>query len=690
MKWLIFIVPLFISAALFAQIPDDNDANENIENKIENIAEQADAELDYSMLTEALQYFYRHPINLNNTDYDELSDLGLLTDIQIRHLLQHIEKNGKLLSLYELQSIEGFDLQTISMILPFVRISNNNERKSWDFKDVMENSKSQWFTRFTTVLQQEKGYSDISDSALAESPSSRYLGSGCKLYTRYKFSYYNLLSVGITGEKDYGEQFFAGNQKSGFDYYSAHFYIRNLGPIKVLALGDYHLQFGQGLTMWTGLAFGKSAQAVGIKKNARGIRPYTSVDENLFMRGAACMFSVKDFDIYAFGSYKKLDANINGDSTDGEEFIISSLTESGLHNTASTVIDKDIMTELVTGGRIEYNRSKFKFGITGVYTRFGQDIPPRDQLYELYYFSGRENINLGLDYSYIWRNSNIFGELARSQNGGMASIIGLMTSPDRFLTFSVLHRYLSKDYQVFYAAAFQESSRPQNEHGLFMGGEVKFSRKWSATGYVDLFSFPWLRYRVGAPSSGVEMLAQGNYHPTKHSHIYVKFKQENKEINGGDGYFDALQPTIKRNYRIHASYPISETVTLKTRAEYMTYNDGDEPQRDGFLIYQDISYRKNGSPFTFSARYALFDTDTYDERLYAYENDVLYSFSIPAYYYKGSRYYLLVRLNAARNLDFWVRIAHTNFSDRDVISSGLNEIQGSGKTELKIQMRLKF
>ena len=691
MRWLLFISVFLISLSLSAQIPDDNDANENIENKIENIAEQTDGELDYTQLTEALQYFYKHPINLNNTDYDELSELGLLTDVQIEHLLNHIEKNGKLLSLYELQAVEGFDLQTINTILPFVKISGDNERKSWNFSDVIQNSKSQWFTRYTSVLQEQQGYTDISDSALAESPNSRYLGSPYKLYTRYKFTYYNLLSVGVTAEKDYGEEFFKGTQKSGFDFYSAHFFIKNLGPLKMLALGDYNLQFGQGLTMWSGLAFGKSSQAIGIKKSGVGIRPYTSVDENLFLRGGATMFSIKDFDIYVFGSYKKLDANINADSSDGEEFVISSLTESGLHNTQSTIIDKDVISEMVAGGHIHYQKSKLKLGFTGVYTQFGQDIPEGDQLYELYYFSGKQNLNLGFDYSYVWRNSNIFGEFSRSQNGGIASLAGLMTSPDRFLTFSVLHRYFARDYQVFYATAFMEGSRVQNEHGLYLGGELKFSRKWDITAYTDLFSFPWLKYRVDAPSNGVEMLGQVNFHPKRHYHIYARFKQEHKEINGSEGYyFSTLQPTIKRNYRVHASYPISESVTLKTRAEYMTFNDGNEPQRQGFLIYQDISFRKNGSPFAFSARYALFDTDTYDERLYAYENDVLYAFSIPAYYYKGSRVYLMVRWKAARGLDFWARIAHTHFSDRDEVSSGLNLIEGSSRTELKVQMRITF
>ena len=52
-------------------------------------------------------------------------------------------------------------------------------------------------------------------------------------------------------------------------------------------MGDYQIMFGQGLTFWSGRAFGKSADVINIKKNPLGIKAYTSVDENLFMRGAA-------------------------------------------------------------------------------------------------------------------------------------------------------------------------------------------------------------------------------------------------------------------------------------------------------------------------------------------------------------------------------------------------------------------
>jgi len=681
----------FVPAPLLAQVPADTTDGTELEDRIENIAENTDAEIDYSSLTENLKYFQRHPINLNRTDRAELQELGLLNDIQIDNLLRHIDKNGALISLYELQSIDGFDLPTIYSILPYVRITGDNERKSWNFNEILKQSKSTLFVRYTDILQNQTGYAPISDSALAESPNSRYLGSGYKLFTRYKFAYYNMLSFGVTAEKDYGEEFFKGNQKQGFDFYSAHFYIKNIGPFKTLALGDYNLQFGQGLTLWSGMAYGKSAEAINIKKNGRGIIPYSSVDENLFMRGAAAQFDLKPFSFYAWVSRKMLDANVDGgDSMNTEEFVITSLQESGLHNTQSTIVDKDQISEFITGGRIEAVFGRIKMGTTGYYTRYGKAIAPGDQLYELNNFSGSENLNFGLDYSWIFKNVNFFGEASLSKSGGKAFANGLMLSPDRLFTVSLFHRYLEPDFHLFYGSALQEGSTVKNEHGLYIGNELKFSRKWIFNSYADLFSFPWLRYGVDAPSKGIEMLAQLNFRPTRKAAFYVRFKQENKEISQTQEHISVLIPTIKRSFRINASFPVSESVTLKSRAEYLTYQEGDGDQRDGFLIYQDINFRNPGSKVSFSARYALFDTDTYDERIYAYENDVLYGYSIPGFYSKGSRMYLMVRWSAMRGLDFWARIAHTNYVNKDLVGSGLEEIQGPSKTELKLQMRISF
>jgi hypothetical protein len=277
--------------------------NNDIQQQLENIAENSqDEEADYTTLLDALNQFREHPINLNNTTKEELQLLQLLDDIQINSLFTHIKKNGKLLTIYELQGIRGFDLQTIQKILPYVRVSDNFNSSHFGVKEMFRAGSHMVLLRYGRNIEDLGGFSAIDSAKLYSSQNSRYIGSPDKLYARYRFTYSTNISWGITGEKDQGELFFKdkqrfkynwyeqglkGNQKTGFDFYSAHFYMHNIRFIKSFVIGDYQATFGQGLTMWTGYSFGKSADIMSTKKSATGIKPYPSGDQNKFLRGSA-------------------------------------------------------------------------------------------------------------------------------------------------------------------------------------------------------------------------------------------------------------------------------------------------------------------------------------------------------------------------------------------------------------------
>ena len=108
------------------------------------------------------------------------------------------------------------------------------------------------------------------------------------------------------------------------------------------------------------------------------------------------------------------------------------------------------------------------------------------------------------------------------------------------------------------------------------------------------------------------------------------------------------------------------------------------------MIYQDIFYDLRKIPLSFNMRFAVFDTDSYNSRIYAYENDILHAFSIPAYYSKGTRTYFNIKYSAGKHVDIWLRYSQTYYSNLDVISSGLNQINGNTKSEIKAQVRIRF
>jgi len=685
---------LCCSYNLFSQLPEKPvQTNENIvEEKIENIAENTDAELDYTELLETLSYYKENPININNANADEFKKLLLLNDIQINNLLNYLANTGQLVSVYELQFVNGFSTTLIFKILPYIKVEKLDKKLNLSLKSIFQFGRHSLLIRYQITPEEQKGFSEISDSLLAENPNQRYLGNAAKIFTRYAFNYRDVVKFGITADKDPGEEFFRGTQTNGFDFYSAYVAVKNIGIVKSLVIGDFQAQFGQGLCLWTGLGMGKSSNAIEVKKYAQGIKPYTSANESGFMRGIGTTIGLKNIEVSLFYSYKNADANIGEpDSLTQENLYITSVQETGYHRTPGELADKNSLKETMYGSNISFKKNNFKIGATAYKTIYNPELIKDVQLYNQFEFQGKENTNYGLSYNYLVFPFNFFGELAADHNGGLAYIGGLQASLDPRFSFSMIYRNYQKEYQNLKSIAFGENSRNANETGIFTGIDIGLSPKWTVSAYTDFFSFPWLKYRTDAPSKGTEYLIKLNYEPSRKVEIYFQYRNKNKVINAADPLIiKYLDNTKKQNFRFNISCIVSDNLTLKNRIEFIKYQLGNNYSHKGFLIYQDITYKFDKLPVRLSARYALFDTDTYEERLYAYESDVLYAFSIPAYYYRGSRFYLMAKYDVSKNMDLWLRYAVSYYSGKNIIGSGLDEIQGSSKSDIKIQIMIKF
>ena len=693
MKLIVIIALLILSGSfnLYSQ-----EKKEVIQTRIEFISEQLEAEsVDLTDVIAQLSYYYDRPLNLNSANVEELQSLSLLTDIQINDLMLHRKLFGKLISIYELQSLTYWDMETIMNVLPFVKVDDKLDQLHVSLKEMFKYGKFEAYFRYQRILEDKAGYEDVPDSILEES-NSFYYGNPDRYYSRLRFSYRTNLSFGITAEKDPGEEFFRGSQaKTGFDFYSAHAFYKGGKYLKAIALGDYQIQIGQGLNLWSGYAFGKTADVTNVKRSANPIRPYTSVDETRFLRGAAVDLGYKDFSLTLFGSYKGVDATLveATDTLELEDVTVSSVNLSGLHRTNSEIARKDALNEIIYGGNLRYEKNQLTLGVAGVYQGYDR-LFARDTLpYNQFDFRGRGTVGISADYSYVFRNFSFFGELSHTtHSGGFANIHGVLFSLDRYVSMSLIYRDYNRDYQTFYNAGFAEGSRTQNEKGIYAGLKTNLSRSFFINSYVDIFKFPWLRYQVDAPSEGHEIMIQPTYKPSRSLEIYARFREQLRQKNSRetDGTITPIEDVLQRNYRINFNYKVSDAVRLKSRIEYVTVDRPSVGQEDGIIFTQDILFKPKSFPLDVSLRYALFDTDSYDTRIYTYENNALYVFSVPAYFYRGSRAYVLVRYTFLRRFDLWVRYAQNIYINRTVQGSGAEEILGNTRSELTVQLRIKL
>lgn len=656
------------------------------EQQLENLAEQQNGEPEDDSYLQTLVDIQKNKLNINTVDENNLKELQLLSDLQISALLNYRRLLGNLINIYELQAIPCWNVETIKKILPYIRVGNFVPFSA-DLKQRFTGGQQSLLLKWQQVIEKSNGY------LRPDSVAIRYPGSPQKIFFRYKYNFRNLLQFGITGDKDAGEQFLSGNQKQGFDFYSIHLFARKLGIIKTLALGDFSVNLGQGLIHWQSLAFKKSADISFVKRQGEILHPYNSAGEYNFMRGAGISLGFKNVEFTAFASIHKLDGSLNTDTTQINNDYISSILNSGYHRTASEVAKKNAITQSSAGGNISYNNANLHIGINGIAFKFSVPLVRNIYPYNQFAMQGNNWCNYSVDYSYTYRNFHFFGEAATDKNNSKAFVSGLLASLDEKVDASLVYRNISMSYQALYGNAFTESTAPNNEKGLYAGLSIRPGALVKISAYADVFSFPWLRYRVDAPTTGSDYLLQINYNPNKKVEVYVRFKNENKAINltGTNTALRQVYIRPKESLRTQVSYNASRQFNLSERVELLWFDaQAKDRSQQGFLIYINGAYKLPAKPFTLNGRLQYFKTDGFESRIYSYESDVLYSYSIPQFMGEGFRYYLNFSYALGKKVTLWSRWAQTIYKNQNSIGSGLDKIDGNKKSEIKFQIIYNF
>ena len=676
--------------SLAAHLAFSQTENEELQLQIERTGENTSGDADLTDLTIALENARINKINLNQASASQLGQLQLLNSIQIANLSRHILLYGPLLSIYELQSISGFDLETIYSILPYVTLEENRFFDGQKFKQNISSAKHQLVLFGQQTFPLAIGYGSETDSSIQR----KYPGSPLKTSVRYRYNNGTKWSAGITGEKDAGEKFFSGAQKYGYDFYSANVFASDIGKIKTIALGDYHVNFGQGLVAGTTFFLGKSADVVSVRRFAPGIRPYRSVNEFGFLRGAATTIQVNNIEFSVFVSRKKLDAGLaTGSDSSNALDRLAAVSITGLHRTETEIAKKNVLGEWVTGGNISYKYKNLKLGATTLFAKYDAQITKSNQLYNQYAFTGNNLMVSGLDFSYNYRNASIFAEIASNDfSKNRAGILGgLVASIDPKVNISILYRKYGRSFHSPFSNAFAEGSSPQNEEGLFSGISISPSRKFSIHAFADAFSFDWLRFLTDAPSKGFDYFTSAVFQPNKILRMEFRFRSQNKEQNTPSNLsqMDYLTMQTRNNYRYHLSYAVSKELALKSRIEFSSFKANGISEK-GVMMYQDISYNPMKKPLSLNLRFVMFRTEGYNSRIYAFENDVPFSFSIPQFSGTGTRFYLMASYHIRKGLDVWLRIANTTYPFESTIGSGNDKLNSNNRQDIKCVLRWSF
>lgn len=619
---------LLVIIILTSNVSAQNDSLKNIDYILENILEDATIEQENSQLYDLIEQYINDPIDLNNSDKSEIMNLPFLDIESANAIVKYRKDNGRIFSYSELKSIANISTKSIKILQAFTFLERRESEIDSSF---LENLKIKLRSRFSQNIQEAEGYKN-----------GFYIGTPAKIYNRLLINTNQKIQIGILTDKDAGE-------KSISDFHSYYFLANNLiNGIKFIG-GFYTMEFGQGLALWSPYSFSKGSDATNsIIKRARGISPYTSAGEYLYMKGAAFKYSSNFFELSSFYSFGEGSFNLS-QNTYG--FIFTLQPINFLKLSALYMIENQNIFDNGSTTKSELNEKHISFN------------------YELTY-------------------GDLFltGEFA-IYNSSLANINTLQLSLLRSIIVVTSIRNYSNTYESKYGQGFGETKNTNNEFGIYLG--IKWRPDFGIINfYLDQFKFPNSNASIALPSSGNEISFSYELSPVNKTNLYFRYFSENKEVLELVNNENIIQNRKTDKFRFELIYKVSNSIQLKSRVELLSLNMVNINEK-GILLFQDVKYNYS-KQLSLHGRIIFFQTDSFSSRIYEFENDLSGVMTNPALFGSGVKWYLLLKYNPINHLFISAKYSELFKPNEVNIGSGNSLIKGNIDNKIALQIDFTF
>ncbi len=643
---------------IFAQVDTTN-----IANTIENILEDATRDQEDSQIFDLFEELINNPININSATVNDLLKIPFLNYVEAQEIINYRNRVVEIKSQTEFMNIKNLNTELIRKIVPFIDFSPADSTNIfYSLSQLLLNTNFMFRSRVIHDLQKRSGFAD-----------SLFRGSRPKYYNRLQLSASKKIKMGILFEKDAGENSFA-------DFTSFNLSIKKLGMFNNIVIGDYIFEFGQGLSIWSPYGFSKGSDAVGTTaRNPRGAKPFTSSDENRFLRGVTFQITKNNFYVCPFFSSNLIDASI--DSTTKN---ISALVIDGYHRTVNEINKKDNLKETIFGITTSYSfGDRVKVGLLYYKSTYSQN-------FEKSSLKGKDEFeHFSASYNSIINKLFLSGELAFANNS-FASINTINFCVNKILSLSFSYRNFSPHYFSFKGNSFGEKGTAQNETGFYSG--LRLSTKFGLFNvYYDQFSFPAGSSNYSFSSSGNDFLIFYTYKVFENTEIGIKYKNENKDVDAVVANQNILIERNSRNYRFEISYKILNNLRFKSRFEFVNISEANisKNEESGYLFFQDAVFQPMKN-FVLYGRIIFFQTDSYNSRVYEFENDLSGVMTNSPLFGEGVRWYFILKYKTHFGLDLSLKYSELHKPFEKSLGSGYSEIKGNIDNRLSFQLDFIF
>lgn len=496
-----------------------------------------------------------------------------------------------------------------------------------------------------------------------------YRGGPEKLYQRVSYGN-RMMFGGLVLTKDAGEA--AWND---FTSGTLSFRIPHIRCV----LGSFLVEHGEGIALWRAVNIGKGADPVTpLRRSARGLVPVLSRDEINYLSGIALEAEWSGGSFGLFLSNRRLSSSID---TAG---LVTSLPASGYFRTRAEITRRDNLTERLIGfrGLVRFG-SAGSIGLAGYTTRFSREL----RLGGPAGLSANGYAILSLDYSLNCSGVQLFGEWALSKST-VAGISSILLHPASGTDLVAALRYYPAPFVSLHASGF--GNRFPNEEGFFLAARARASP-------VVRFSLYYDQCRSLFPPAGFhftsvenDLFGQADVTPGGGFRFQGRLQQTASElpvasaINGLPSGITGRR--IIRRARVAIRSRLPGGATVETRIERLFLRDlPSEGMENAMLVHQDVMFDL-AATLRVNIRIAPYLTDSYESRLYDFENDVDGAFSLPALYGRGSRWYVLMRYQVSAGIRLSSKYSELQRDGVRHIGSGPDELPANHDRRVTFQL----
>ena len=688
MGWAALLLAASPAVSTYAQRPDTLAVESQIEAALEAAVDESG---DPTQLAEWLDALRTTPLDLNEATHDELAQLPTLGPLLAQAIVRYRARHGPFLHIEDLLRVESLTPGLVAGVRPFITVEPPRQATRVSLRETLRGLQTEVIGRGSRRLDVGRGYAE-------DTTRVTYAGTPERIYTRLRAWTPDHVAAGLVLEKDPGEPYaWAPEERQfGLDHVAGYVALQDLGRLRMLIVGDYVTAFGQGLALWRSSGFGKGREPIRpVLRTGRGLRPFVSTEENRFFRGAAATVRLTAaLHLSAFASTRSLDARLAAalpepDAAFEELTEASAFSRSGLHRTPTERQQRDAVQERLAGGVLEWTGTALRGGVAS-----DRSFRPNPAPYQRFAFRDRRATMLSTFGSLTRRLVHGFGEVTRASNGAVAGLGGLHFRPSGEVGLLLLARHYPRDFVSLHGYGFGERNGiTQNETGFYLGLDTQLTHAWRLSAYVDQYRFPWVRFDTPRPGTGYDALVLLEFHPRRWLTVYAQGRTETKEVGTTSpgpevSQLDALRAETRQSLRLHGDYAFSARVRLRARLERVRFATPGAVPRHGLLLYQEIRWQPT-PVWQVDARVAFFDTDSFNARVFAYEQDVLYTFSVPSFSGQGQRGYVVLRWRPRRALLVQVKASATRFEHITEVGSGLDTVAGNRLREVRVLVRIR-